>query len=153
LGAQGVWLGTRFLATPEARTHRLYQDRLLAAGAEDTVHTDCFDGGWPDAPHRTLRNSTVQRWESAGCPPAPRRPGEGDVVAVDSDGQPYHRYDDQIPVTGMTGSLTDMAHYAGQSVELVRDVRPAGPLIRDLTTHTINVIRCGAELLRAAPQE
>ena len=140
LGAQGVWLGTRFLATAEARTHDVYRDRLVASGAADTVHTRCFDGGWPDAPHRVLRNPTVRRWESAGFPPSPGRPGEGDVVAVDEGGQPHHRYEDLIPLPGMTGDLADMALYAGQSVELVRDVRPAGQLVRDLTTQAIEAI-------------
>jgi nitronate monooxygenase/enoyl-[acyl-carrier protein] reductase II len=140
LGAQGVWLGTRFLATPQARAHRLYQDHLLAAGAEDTVYTRCFDGGWPDAPHRTLRNTTVQRWESAGSPPSPGRPGEDDVVAVDDKGRPYHRYEDLIPLPGMTGDLAAMALYAGQSVELVRDIRPAEALVRDLASQAIDVI-------------
>ncbi|MFD0746090.1 NAD(P)H-dependent flavin oxidoreductase [Phytohabitans flavus] len=75
LGAQGVWLGTRFLATHEASAHRLYQDRLVASGATDTALTRCFDGGWPDAPHRALGNPTLRRWESAGSSRtwAPRR--------------------------------------------------------------------------------
>ncbi|BCB75165.1 enoyl-[acyl-carrier-protein] reductase FabK [Phytohabitans flavus] len=140
LGAQGVWLGTRFLATHEASAHRLYQDRLVASGATDTALTRCFDGGWPDAPHRALGNPTLRRWESAGSPPAPGRPGEGDVVAVGDDGRTHHRYEDMIPVPGMTGDLAEMALYAGQSVELVHDVRPAGALVRDLTTRAIDVI-------------
>jgi nitronate monooxygenase/enoyl-[acyl-carrier protein] reductase II len=40
----------------------------------------------------------------------------------------------------MTGDLADMALYAGQSVELVREVRPAGRLIHELTAQTVNVI-------------
>ncbi|MGW3615404.1 NAD(P)H-dependent flavin oxidoreductase [Micromonospora sp. NPDC005163] len=140
LGAQGAWLGTRFLATTEASTHQLYRQRLVAATAEDTVHTRCFDGGWPDAAHRALRNPTLQRWELAGSLSAPGRPDEGDVVAFDSAGQAHYRYEDLIPLPGMTGDLADMALYAGQSVELVREVRPAARLIHELTAQTVNVI-------------
>ena len=140
LGAQGVWLGTRFLATPEARTHEVYRERLVAADAEDAVHTRCFDGGWPDAPHRALRNGTLRAWESAGSPAAPERPGEHDVVAVDRDGRPHHRYGDLIPLPGMTGEVQDMALYAGQSVGLLHDVRPAGHLVHDITAQAIEVI-------------
>jgi nitronate monooxygenase/enoyl-[acyl-carrier protein] reductase II len=129
LGAQGAWLGTRFLASAEAHSHPVYRQHLVDAGAEDTVHTHCFDGGWPDAAHRALRNRTVRRWEQAGSPAGPERPGEGDVVAVDSTGRAHHRYGDLIPLPGMTGDLADMALYAGQSVELVREVEPAGELI------------------------
>ncbi|GAA1863379.1 NAD(P)H-dependent flavin oxidoreductase [Asanoa iriomotensis] len=139
LGAQGAWLGTRFLATTQADTHQRYRDRLVEAGAEDTVHTRCFDGGWPDAPHRALRNETVRRWEAAGSPPAPDRPGEGDVVAVHG-ARPHLRYEDLIPLPGMTGDLDEMALYSGQSVELVRDVQPADALVRALTAQTIDVI-------------
>jgi len=41
--------------------HRLW----FNAGADDTVRTTCFDGLWPDAPHRALRNSTYERWQAA----------------------------------------------------------------------------------------
>ncbi|MEV4617627.1 nitronate monooxygenase [Asanoa sp. NPDC049573] len=140
LGAQGAWLGTRFLATTEAFAHPLYRQRLVDGTAEDTVHTRCFDGGWPDAAHRALRNRTLRRWELAGSPPAPVRPDEGDVVALDSAGQAHYRYEDLIPLPGMTGDLADMALYAGQSVELVRDVRPAGRLVHELVAQTVNVI-------------
>ena len=40
----------------------------LAAAAGDAVYTEAFDGGWPDAPHRVLRNATLTAWEAAGRP-------------------------------------------------------------------------------------
>jgi nitronate monooxygenase/enoyl-[acyl-carrier protein] reductase II len=140
LGAQGVWLGTRFLATTEAFTHDVYRQHLLDAAAEDTVYTRCFDGGWPHAAHRAVRNSTLQRWEHAGSPAAPRRPGEGDVVAVDAEGGAHHRYEDLMPLPGMTGDLADMALYAGQSVQLVQDIRPAAQALRDIAAEAAATI-------------
>lgn len=68
LGAAGAWVGTRFLAAPEAGIHPDYRLRVLAAGEADTYYGTLFDRGWPDAPHRTLRNSTVEAWERAGRP-------------------------------------------------------------------------------------
>jgi nitronate monooxygenase len=68
LGAVGAWVGTRFLAAPEAAIHPDYRRRILAAGEDDTFYSTLFDRGWPDAPHRTLRNSTVEAWERAGRP-------------------------------------------------------------------------------------
>ncbi|MEP3278685.1 MAG: nitronate monooxygenase, partial [Stappiaceae bacterium] len=82
LGASGAWIGTRFLAAKEASVHPDYLSRLIAASENDTAHFDnLFDLGWPEAPHRVLKNSTVAMWEAAGCPPAGQRPGEGDVLA------------------------------------------------------------------------
>src|SRR6266540_2704672 len=74
LGAQAGWLGTRFLTAPEAATHDLYRHRVLAAAPAAApaaaLYTRCFDCGWPDVPHRAIRNSTIDAWEAASCPPA-----------------------------------------------------------------------------------
>ena len=99
LGADGAWLGTRFLATPEANAHPIYREQIVAATETDTVVSELFDLGWPDAPHRTLANSTTRAWERAGRPAPPDRPGEGEVVA-ERKGEPIHRYSDTIPTTG-----------------------------------------------------
>jgi NAD(P)H-dependent flavin oxidoreductase YrpB (nitropropane dioxygenase family) len=132
LGADAVWVGTRFLASAEAAVHPVYQQALIAASGDDTVYTTLFDGGWPDAPHRVLRNQTVRRWEEAGQPPAGRRPGEGDILARYPDGRPAERYSDTIPVKGMTGRVGELALYAGTSVEHVHRVEPAGAIVEEL---------------------
>src|SRR5208337_2981348 len=62
LGADGVTMGTRFLATPEANAHALYKQSLVAASEEDTVRTILFGNGWPNAPHRALRTRFVETW-------------------------------------------------------------------------------------------
>ena len=54
--ASGAMLGTRFVATIEANAHPAYQRALMEAHANDTVLTTCFQDGWPNAPHRALRN-------------------------------------------------------------------------------------------------
>jgi len=149
LGATGVWLGTRFLASREARVDALYQarlPRLLEAGESDTIHTALFDIGWPAAANRVLRNSTVERWLAAGCPTAPDRPGEGDVIAFNPKGQPVLRYSDIPPMVGMTGDLEGLALYAGQSAGLVNDVRPAGEIVTELATEARAVMSRLAQL-------
>lgn len=60
LGAQGVWLGTRFIATIEAHAGQLYQQAILDARDEDTIRTRCFTG----KPLRALNNSYIADWES-----------------------------------------------------------------------------------------
>ncbi len=140
LGAQAAWLGTRFLTATEAYTHPVYRQRVIDAAGEDAVRTGCFDGGWPSAPHRAIRNSTIDRWEAAGSPAAPHRPGEGDTVAVDVHGRPHPRYEDLIPLPGMRGNLAEMALYAGQSVGLVRDTRSAADIIASITAEATATI-------------
>jgi NAD(P)H-dependent flavin oxidoreductase YrpB (nitropropane dioxygenase family) len=140
LGASGAWLGTRFVASEEALAHRLYKQRLLAAGVEDTVYSTLFDGGWENAPHRTLRNSTIDNWEQAGCPPHGQRPNEGEVIAERSDGTPVPRYSSSMPLETMRADAEAMALYAGQSVGLVKDVKPAAAIVLQLKRETEQVL-------------
>ncbi|MEU5060296.1 MULTISPECIES: nitronate monooxygenase [unclassified Streptomyces] len=128
LGAQAGWMGTRFLAAAEARTHDIYRRRVVDARAEEAQYTGCFDDGWPNAPHRSLRNSTLSSWEAAGSPPS-ARPGEGDIIARDAEDTPYLRYQDAVPLAGMTGDVDAMALYAGQSAGLIRDILPAATIV------------------------
>jgi nitronate monooxygenase len=134
LGAQAGWLGTRFLTSTEARNHDVYRQRVIAARSEDAVRTMCFDGGWPDAPHRALRNTTLEAWEAAGQPASPSRPGEEEVVATDSRGGSYRRYEATMPLQGMDGAVDEMAMYAGQSAALVNDTAPAAEIVARLVT-------------------
>lgn len=133
-GADGVWLGTRFVASDESGAHPDYKRRLAAATAGETLRGVVFDIGWPAAPHRMLRNSTVRAWEAAGRPAPGVRPGEGDLVARYPDGRPVVRYEDMIPVEGMTGDLEALALYAGCSVDAVPDTRPAARIVAELAT-------------------
>jgi nitronate monooxygenase len=127
-GAVGVAMGTRFLATPEADVHPDWAAQLVAASAADTVLTGLFDGGWPGAPHRVLRNSTYRRWDQAGRPPAGSRPGEGEVVARHG-GVEIKRYAADEPRRTTTGDLEAMCLYAGEGVGLVTAVDPAAELV------------------------
>ena len=94
LGAQAAWLGTRFLLAKEMPTHEEYRRRLIDAVETDAQwYPDLYDVGWPDAPHRALRNSTSEMWEAAGRPPLGSRPGEGDVLAHFASGEAIVRYE------------------------------------------------------------
>jgi NAD(P)H-dependent flavin oxidoreductase YrpB (nitropropane dioxygenase family) len=129
LGAQAGWLGTRFLTAYESAAHAVYRQRVLAAAGEDAEYTSCFDGGWPDAPHRVLENSTLRDWRRAGCPDAPGRPGEADVIATAAGGRQHLRYSQAAPIAGVGGDPGAMALYAGQSAGLVGDCAPAGEIV------------------------
>ena len=107
LGADAVRVGTRFLVCPEAWAHDDYKANLIAASAGDTVLTEWFDAGWPNAPHRVLRAALE----------AARRSGWRDP-------QPPHR--------DSTGSVAAMAQYAGTGVGAVTAAEPAATVVADL---------------------
>ena len=146
LGACGAALGTRFLASPEAAVPQLYRDLVLSADTGDTVFGETFDKGWPDSNMRTLLNSTLRNWIAAGRPPIGRRPGENDEVARDAAGTPIERYHVTQPFPGIEGDFEALALYAGQSVGLVRDVRPAGEIVRRLAAEAIAALRGAGRL-------
>ena len=127
-GAAGVAMGTRFLATPEADIHPGYAEQLVAAEPEDTVLTYLFDGGWPGAAHRVLRNSTFRDWEAAGSPEPGARPNEGEVVA-ETDGVPIARYAADEPRRSTTGEIEAMCLYAGRGVGGITSVEPAAEIV------------------------
>ena len=114
-GANAVACGTAFLVSHEADVHPTYLDRVLRAAATDTVLTTVFDVGWPDAPHRVLRNDTYTIWESAGRPKRGSRYGEGEVIGTRNT-LPIVRYSDAQPTRSTAGEIGAMALYAGTSV-------------------------------------
>ena len=132
-GAEAVACGTAFLAAREANVHPLYLRRLLEASAADTTLTTAFEDGWPDAPHRVIRNDTLERWEQAGCPAPGARPDEGETVAT-RDGRPITRYRDAQPTRSTSGEIESMALYAGTSVSGVRKEEPAAAIVRRLAS-------------------
>lgn len=129
LGAQAAWMGTRFLASSEAAAHRDYRARVLGASTDDTFHSALFDVGWPDAPGRVLRNSTVEAWEAAG---GGARPGEGEIIARSGDGEPVHRYASVTARRDITGDIEAMPLWAGQGVGLVRREQTAAEIVAEV---------------------
>jgi nitronate monooxygenase len=133
LGASGVWIGTRFLASAEANVHQHYQERLLNACEGDTVYLEnLFDIGWPNAPHRALRNKTVDEWEAAGRPETGRRPGEGEVIAISKSIGEIVRYRSSTPTADVEGDIDGLSLWAGQSVGLVNRIQSAGEIVRQI---------------------
>ncbi len=132
LGASGVWVGTRFVASREADAHAEYQAALLNASVEDTVHSELFDGGWQGAALRTLRNSTVQKWEAAGRPAPGQRPGEAEPVGR-KNGHAVIRFDSDAPTRAVEEGAEAMALYAGQSAGLVHEILPAAQIVAELS--------------------
>jgi nitronate monooxygenase len=141
LGAAAGWLGTRFVMSVEARAMAAYLDRLEDARETDTVHSSLFDGGWPDAPHRTLRNGLVDAWEAAGRPPSGSRPAEGDVIGRTADDEAIARYQSVSLLEGVAGDVELLPMWAGQSVGIAHGVRPAGEIVRTIAAEAEAIVR------------
>jgi nitronate monooxygenase len=136
LGAQAVSLGTRFVASDEAWAHPEYKRRVVKSTAADTFYGDVFDIGWPDAPHRVLRNRLIEEWEAAGRPPSGQRPGEGTTIGnvVMSDGKQtaWQRYTVGVPGPHFDGDIEYAPLWAGESCTVIDDIKPAATIVHDL---------------------
>src|ERR1700722_12414247 len=142
LGAQAAWLGTRFLLADEMPIHEDYRRRLIAAAETDPQrYPNLYSYGWPDSPHRALRNSTADAWEAAGRPQLAQRPGAGDVIAHFASGEAIVRYGPAPPMAGTTGDIEATSMWAGQSVALATKSQPAAEIVAELTSRLLPASR------------
>jgi len=148
LGAGAGWLGTRFVMAEETRAHPRYKELLLAASETSTLHSTVFNVGWPDAPGRTLRNSTIRAWEAAGKPTTDR-PGEGETIATWDDGEPILRYEASSPFDAIVGDVEALPLWAGQSVGTIREIMPAAEIVRRVADEAILALDRARSAVRA----
>ena len=142
LGAQAAVLGTRFLASAESCAHPHYKQRVLAANEGDTVRTILFGHGWPNAPHRTLRTAFVQQWlgqEGRGQESRPDEPVVGHTM-IGGQRMPVLRFMGFPPNAEASGDIDAMDLLAGQGIGLVREVKPAGQIVRELVEEAHHII-------------
>ncbi|HEY5173899.1 MAG TPA: nitronate monooxygenase [Acidimicrobiia bacterium] len=130
LGAEGVWLGTRFLGTHECGVSDAYKARVIEASGADTVLTEIFDIAagipWPDGVSgRALRNRFANRWEN--------REDELRVWAT--------RHRDEYRSLGGDSETTEKAVWAGEATSFVRGTESAGEVVRQLAAHAAEVLR------------
>jgi NAD(P)H-dependent flavin oxidoreductase YrpB (nitropropane dioxygenase family) len=136
LGAQGVSLGTRFVASEEAWIHPAHKQRVVESTAADTVYSELYDAWWPGAPHRTLRNKTFEEWEAADRPPPGKRPGEGKSIGKrrlpSGELQDWPRYAVGLVPPNFEGDIDSVPMLVGESCSVVNEIKPAGQIVKDL---------------------
>jgi nitronate monooxygenase len=125
-GADGVRVGTRFVAAAEAGVQPEYVAALIAAKAQDTAYTEAFSVGWSNAPHRVLRSSIA----------AAEAFQEGDAIGetsrLDGTRMQIVRFQTCVPDKTTTGAIGAMSLWAGESVGSVKRVQPAAEILREL---------------------
>ena len=136
LGAQGALMGTRFYAATEALGHERAKDHIVAAKGRDTRRTRVFDvvrqHAWPQ-PYtgRAIRNPFMERWEGR----------EDDLGAALNEENPRFR------AAVRDGDFEKAMIWAGEGVDLISDVAPAGELVRRIGAQTEARMRHAGELL------
>jgi nitronate monooxygenase len=145
-GAIAAVAGTRFLLSEESHAHPLYKQRCLDGG--ETILTELFGLGWPNAPHRVIPNAATRRWLAGdprgprgirfanriGAPLASRIPAALQARAITRQ-RPSRRLLSPQPATddGPANLVDSGPLYAGINVAGITDIRPAAELVKALT--------------------
>ena len=127
LGADGVLLGTRFLATDEAPVDQAYKDAIVASDGTDTVVTTLSDSlsgrDWPGAWARLKRTRFVEQWLGREPELRRRRARLWEEVAAFQE-----------------SNADDGLMWIGQSAGLIESVEPAGDVVRRIVAEAEEVI-------------
>jgi enoyl-[acyl-carrier protein] reductase II len=128
LGADGVWIGTRFIATPEARAVNGYKETLLALPEDGTVISRAFTG----KTCRVVRNEWTNHFEQHPDEllPFPNQAAKSMQEGVNHLGFP----------TGTEVDVTKEFMPAGQGVGAIDELVPAGELVRRMVAEAEAVI-------------
>jgi NAD(P)H-dependent flavin oxidoreductase YrpB (nitropropane dioxygenase family) len=143
-GAEGVWVGSRLVASTEAHAHPEYKQRLVAAGKKEAVTTTLFGPELPCRSYRVLRTQVVDQSLSVQgqvCNnPANYNPPLGTTtlfpgLPFEAQGVPVPQFSALVPTpetVSRTGSLEAFGMPAGDGIQHIRDIRPAGAIIADM---------------------
>jgi NAD(P)H-dependent flavin oxidoreductase YrpB (nitropropane dioxygenase family) len=127
LGASGVLVGTRFLATPEAPASTAHKRAILAASGDNaTVASGIFDilwgEAWPGVQVRALRNKLTARWV-----------GREDELRA-------HLAEAQTTFQQAEDNPEETALLAGQGVGRIHELKPAEHVVQDMVAEAVEIL-------------
>jgi enoyl-[acyl-carrier protein] reductase II len=129
LGADGVWMGTRFIATPEARAVVGYKDALLRIGEDGTV----ISRGYTGKTCRVVRNDYTQYWEEHTDE---LQPFPAQFMRSMKDGANHLGLDESAPDVDAEKEFWP----AGQGAGAIHELVPAGDLVRQIVAEAESVL-------------
>jgi enoyl-[acyl-carrier protein] reductase II len=124
LGAVGIWIGTRFIATPEAYCHDNYKRKIVAIDEEGTVVTRAATG----KPCRLIKNNFTREWEKR----------EHEIQPFPIQGARVGR--PAAILAREKGDIENGNAPCGQSAGLIREVMPARAVIEALVSEAESVL-------------
>ncbi len=124
MGAVGVQMGTRFLASEEAKVHPRFKKRLIEAVDTDSVVTGYSRG----AGVRSLRNTFTEKYlalERAGAPIE-----EMDKLATGTN-----------RLSSVEGDIENGAVQAGQSLTVIKEILPVKQIIKEIMEEAVLLLK------------
>ena len=123
LGAQAVWVGTAFLATPEANILPEHRRHLVESTEEDTRVTRMYSG----KPARALNNPLIEDWDRSNLAALP----------MGQQGQVSGRLMAAVRASGRNDLTMQLG---GQIAGAVTEIRPARMVLEEMVRETIDVL-------------
>jgi len=148
-GADGVWVGTRLVASTEAYAHPEWKRRIVEArGHKATVITTLFGPEVPCLPYRVLRNPAIdaaidRQDEVCALPPAGDPIGSTTLfpgTSFETQGVPMPTFSALPPTPDTTGDFDAMGMPTGEGAQQIRDVKPAARIIADMMGEARSII-------------
>src|SRR5205085_4479502 len=128
LGADGVLLGTRFLASVESPLHPNFKQAIVDADGHDTALSEIPDIAagevWPGAMSRSRRNKFVERWS-------------GREWALRANRAEAHA---RLRAAREAGDVDEGPLSMGQDAGLIRDIVPAAELVRRIAEEADDIL-------------
>jgi NAD(P)H-dependent flavin oxidoreductase YrpB (nitropropane dioxygenase family) len=122
LGAQGAWIGTRFIATVEASAHENHKKRILDADEEGTIVSRSYTG----KTSRVLRNRFTDRWKGRDAEILPMPWQRIWVEPLVAPAKAAGMVDIANFPTGQgAGAITDIPHAAEVFAQIVEETQAA----------------------------
>ncbi len=149
LGADGVWVGTRLVATDEALAHPEHKRRLLAATGTDTVYSHIFGPDNPDFnPMRLLKNGVVKEWNHR-LKEVPKDNTQSAVIGstvMGGQALELRKFSVLLPTPDTQGDWEEMPFLAGQGVGLVNDILPAEQVVQRMMDEAVALVGKGTRM-------
>ena len=129
-GAQGVWVGTRFVASTEAGCSKMHKESVVSADFADTVRTLVVTG----RPLRARMNEYIEEWEKR--PEEIKRLTDQGIVPM------AHDMDE--------GRDIDMPFLMGQVAGVIGDIKPAREIVEDMVKEACDTMRAAHSYITPA---
>ncbi|MHB1713133.1 MAG: NAD(P)H-dependent flavin oxidoreductase, partial [Acidimicrobiales bacterium] len=140
LGADGVWIGTRFIATPEARGVTGYKDALINSAEDGTVVSRAYSG----KTMRVIRNEYTAYFEEHPAELAKFPEQIGRSIA---DGTFHLGGGEDTPGVDPNREC----YPTGQGVGAIRTLIPAASLVSQIVDEAAQVLTAVGQLVSDAP--
>ncbi|KAM5388373.1 hypothetical protein ACJA88_000237 [Fusarium oxysporum] len=132
MGAVGVWVGTRFVASVEASCSEEHKKEVVSCGFEDTQRTLVISG----RPLRMKTNDYIRKWHEQ--PDKIKELCDKGVVPIEYDFE--------------QGNDFDLPHLMGQVAGAITKIQPAGEIVDEMVKEAVDMLKLGGTYLTAIPR-